>query len=60
MTASKTQSKSAKGKSRDKDLIAFDDNQIDDATAKTEAVERVIGKIFSRCFLPHREGLFFK
>jgi hypothetical protein len=60
MATNKTQSNNTNKKGRDKNLIAFDNNQIDDATAKTEAVERVIGKIFSRYLLPHREGLFFK
>ena len=37
MAANKTRSNSAKGKSRDKDLEAFDNNKADKTNARAEA-----------------------
>jgi len=60
MAANKTRSNSAKGKGRDKDLEAFDNNKTDKTNARAEAVEEVICKILNRYSLPYRERLFFE
>ena len=60
MAANKTRDNSAKGKNRDKDLEAFDNNKTDKTKARAEAVEEVICKILNRYSLPYREQLVFE
>lgn len=57
----KARSNGAKGKSRDKDLEAFDDGKVDKDAAKAEAIEAFINRILNAFIsLSRREKAFFR
>lgn len=59
MAANKTRSNSTKGKGRDKDLEAFDNNKTDKTNARAEAVEAFLNGILSGRGMALHEKAFF-
>ena len=59
MTTNKTRGNSAKSKSRDKDLEAFDNNKTDKTNARAEAVEAFLNGILSGRGMALHEKAFF-
>lgn len=58
-TKAKTGNNSAKGKSRDKDLVKYDNKKTDETTAEAKALEAFIGDILKDGFPRHFEKAFF-